>query len=81
MQQINKKTRGLSETQICICAVKYCLITRNKKFYLIIIRMRVLCTTLWDYWSLRPVIHTPYAVSVGMSRGKVPRVIDSVPAE
>ena len=27
-------------------------------------------SSLRDYWSLHPIIHTPYAVSVGMSRGR-----------
>jgi hypothetical protein len=27
-------------------------------------------TFLRDYWSLRPIIHTPYAASVGMFRDK-----------
>jgi len=31
----------------------------------------VLCTSsLQDYWSLHPIIHTPYAASVGMSQEK-----------
>jgi hypothetical protein len=33
--------------------------------------MSVLCkSSLWDYWSLLPIIHTPYAASVGMSRDR-----------
>ena len=33
--------------------------------------MSVLCTSsLQDYWSSRPIIHTPYAASVGMSWDK-----------
>ena len=33
--------------------------------------MSMLCkSSLWDYWSLRPIIHTPYAASVGMSQDR-----------
>ena len=31
----------------------------------------MLCkSSLWDHWSLHPIIHTPYAASVGMSRDR-----------
>jgi len=70
-QKINKKTRGLSITQICICTVEYNLIARNKDFFVIIIHMSVLCkSSLRDYWSLCLIIHTAYTASVGMSRDR-----------
>jgi hypothetical protein len=33
-------------------------------------RKRTRRVILRDYWSLRPIIHTPYAVSVRMSRDR-----------
>ena len=40
----------------------------KKKIFSIIIHISVLRkSSLRDYWNLRPIIHTPYAASVGMS--------------
>jgi hypothetical protein len=47
------------------CTMEYILITRNKNFFSIIIHMSV--SSLQDYWSLRPIIHTPYVVSIEAS--------------
>ena len=42
-----------------------------KKFFAIIIHMSVLHkSSPRDYWSWRPIIHIPYASSVGMSRDR-----------
>lgn len=66
-----KEARGPSETQICIFTVESSHIARNKKFFAIVIHMSVLRkSSLRDYWSLRPIIQTPYAASVGMSRDR-----------
>ena len=40
-----------------------------KNFFAMIIHISVLCkSSLRNYWSLCPIIHTPYTASVGMSR-------------
>jgi hypothetical protein len=42
-----------------------------KKFFAIVIHMSVLWkSSLRDYWSLHPIIQTPYTASVGMSRDR-----------
>jgi len=42
-----------------------------KKFFAIIIHMSVCSkSSLQDYWSLHPIIHTPHAASVGMSQDR-----------
>jgi hypothetical protein len=43
-----------------------------KILFAIIIHMSLLCkSSLRDYWRSRPIIHTQYASSVGMSRDRV----------
>jgi hypothetical protein len=43
----------------------------TKKLFSIVIHMSMLCKScLRDYWSLHPIIQTPYAASVGMSRDR-----------
>jgi hypothetical protein len=45
--------------------VEYILITRNKNLFSIILHLSVLRkSSLRDYWSWCPVIHTPHAGSV-----------------
>jgi hypothetical protein len=54
-----------------MCTVEYSLITRNKFFFLISMHISMLHkSSLWNSWTLRPIIYTPYAASVGMSRDR-----------
>jgi len=69
-QQINKiKQEGPLKPKSVFAWWNRVLLQEIKKFFLIIIHMSMLRkSSLWDYWSLRPIICTPYAASVGMSR-------------
>ena len=52
-----------------------------KKFFAIIIHMGLLRkSSLRDYWSLRPIIHTPYASCCNVS-GSVSRITGNVPSQ
>jgi len=69
-QQINKKQEGCLSPK-SVFALWHSLTARNKKFFVIIIHMSVLRrSSLRDYWSLHPIMHTPYADSVGMSQDR-----------
>jgi hypothetical protein len=53
------------------CRVEYNPIASNEKLFSLIILMSVLrMSSLRDYWSLCPVIHTTCAVSVQMSQDR-----------
>jgi len=70
-QEINKKKEEGPLKPKSVFAQWNTVIARNKKFFSIIIHMRVLHKrSLRDYWSLRPIIHTPYGASVGMSQDR-----------
>ena len=71
-QQINKKKQEGSLSPKSVFALWNTVSQQEiKKFFAIIIHMSVLRkSSLRDYWSLRPIIHTPYAASVGMSRDR-----------
>jgi len=72
MQQINKKKHeGPLKPESVFAWWNRVSLQEIQKFFSIIIHMSMLCTSsLQDYWSLLPIIHTPHATSVGMSRDK-----------
>jgi len=67
-QQINKKKQEDPLTPKSVSAqFNTVSLQEIKKFFAIIICMSMLQKSfLQDYWSLRPIIQTPYAASVGM---------------
>jgi hypothetical protein len=69
-QQIKKnKQEGPLKSKSVFAQWNQVILQEIKKFFSIVIHMTVLRkSSLRDYWSLRPVIQTPYAASVGMSR-------------
>jgi len=71
-QKINKKKQEGSLSPKSVFALWNTVSLQEiKNFFVIIIHMSMLCkSSLWDYWSLRPIIHTPYTASVGMSRDR-----------
>jgi len=71
-QQMNKKKQEGSLSPKSVFALWNTVSLQEiKKLFAIIIHMSMLYkSSLWDYWSLRPIIHTPYAASVGMSRDR-----------
>ena len=71
-QQINKKKQEGPLTPKSVFAQWHKVSSQEiKKFFAIIIHMSLLRkSSLRDYWSLRPIIHTPYASSVAMSRDR-----------
>jgi len=71
-QQINKKKQESSLSSKSVSALWNApSLQEIKKFFAIIIHMSVLGkSSLRDYWSSRPIIHTPYAASLGMSRDR-----------
>jgi hypothetical protein len=71
-QQINKKKQeGPLSSKSVFALWKAVSLREIKIFFAIIIHMGVLHkSSLRDYWSFRPIIHTPYAASVGMSRDR-----------
>ena len=71
-QQIDKKKQEGLLTPKSVFAQWHTVSSQEiKKFFAIIIHMSLLRkSSLRDYWSLRPIIHTPYASSVGMSRDR-----------
>ena len=71
-QQINKKKQeGSLKPKSVFAQWNTASLQDIKKFFSVIIHMSVLRkSSVRDYWSLRPIIHTPYAASVGMSRDR-----------
>jgi len=71
-QQINKsKQEGSLSPKSVFALCNTVSLQEIKKFFAIIIHMSVLRkSSLRDYWSLQPIIHTPYAASVGMSQDR-----------
>jgi len=71
-QQINKKKQEGSLSPKSVFALWNTVSLQEiKKFFAIIIHVSVLHkSSLRDYWSSRPIIYTPYAASVGMSRDR-----------
>jgi len=72
-QQINKKNQEGSLSPKSVFALWNTVSLQEiKKFFVLIIHTSMLRSSyLRDYWSLRPIIHTPYAASVGMSRDRL----------
>jgi hypothetical protein len=72
MQQINKKKQEALLTPKSICAQWNTVsLQKIKKIFAIIIHISLLHkSSMWDYWSLRPIIYTPYTSSVGMSQNR-----------
>jgi len=68
-QQINKKKQeGSLKPKSVFAQWNTASLQEIKKFFSVIIHMSVLRkSSVRDYWSSRPIIHTPYAGSVGMS--------------
>ena len=63
-QQINKSKRAVCHPNLYLHCGTVSL-QEIKKFFVIIIHMSVLRrSSLQDYWTLSPIIHTPYAASV-----------------
>ena len=71
-QQINKKKQeGLLPPKSVFARWNKISLQEIKKFFAIIIHMSLLRkSSLRDYWTSRPIIHTQYASSVGMSRDR-----------
>ena len=71
-QQINKKKQeGFLKPKSVFAQWNTASLEEIKKLFSVIIHMSVLRkSSVRDYWSLRPIIHTPYAASVGMSRDR-----------
>jgi hypothetical protein len=67
-QQINKKKQeGLLKPKP-LCAQWNTVSLQEIKFFSIIMHINMLRkSSLWNYWSLHPIIYTPYAASVAMS--------------
>ena len=72
MQQINKKKqKGPQKPKSVFSQWNPVTLQEIKKFFAIVIHMSVLRkSSVRDYWSLRQIIQTPYAASVGMSRDR-----------
>jgi hypothetical protein len=67
-QQINKKKQEGPLKSKPVCAQWNTVSLQEIKFFSIIMHRSMLHkSSLWNYWSLRPIIYTPYTASVGMS--------------
>jgi hypothetical protein len=71
-QQINiKKQEGSLKPKSVFAQWNTASLLEIKKFFSVIIHISMLrMSSVQDYWSSRPIIHTPHAASVGKSRDR-----------
>jgi len=72
MQKMNKKKQeGPLKPKSVLAQWNTVSLQEIRKFFSLIVHVSVLCkSSLRDYWCWRPIIHTPYAGTVGMSRDR-----------